>query len=164
MVKKIAFETTRYDDLTEIQRELLEAADRVKENAYNPYSRFYVGAAILTESGEIITGANVENVAYGSTICAERMAIGRANAMGHRNYRSIAIIARGEGGTTGNVTGPCGSCRQMLLEFSKVSGRDIEVIMSDAKKERIIISTILELLPLAFGPEGLGVDIEDYRK
>ena len=123
-----------------------------------------MGAALLLDDGEIITGANVENVAYGSTICAERMAIGRANATGKRIYDAIAVIARGEDFDTAVVTGPCGSCRQMIFESSCVSGKDIEVIMSNTRKDKIIISTIRELLPLAFGPKGLGVDIESYRK
>ena len=153
-----------YKELSEIQRNLLDAAERTMENAYNPYSKFFVGAAILTDDGEMITAANVENVAYGSTICAERMAIGRANAKGKRIYDAIAIIARGDDFDTAVVTGPCGSCRQMIFESSCVSGSDIEVIMSNTKKDKIIISSIRELLPLAFGPEGLGVDIESYRK
>lgn len=152
-----------YDELSGDQKKLLEEADTVKENAYNPYSKFYVGAAILTDDGLIITGANVENVAYGSTICAERMAIGRANAMGKRFFRSMAIIARGENTDTTEVTGPCGACRQMIFEFSCISGHDIEIIMSNTRKDKIIISTIQELLPLAFGPEGLGVSIEEYE-
>jgi len=153
-----------YNELSEMQRNLLDAAERTMENAYNPYSKFFVGAALLLDDGEIITGANVENVAYGSTICAERMAIGRANATGKRIYDAIAVIARGEDFDTAVVTGPCGSCRQMIFESSCVSGKDIEVIMSNTRKDKIIISTIRELLPLAFGPKGLGVDIESYRK
>ncbi|MDP7264598.1 MAG: cytidine deaminase, partial [Candidatus Thermoplasmatota archaeon] len=110
----------------------------------------------------VITGANVENVAYGSTICAERMAIGRANAMGKRIFKSMAIIARGENTDHKKVTGPCGACRQMIFEFSCLSGKDIEIIMSNTRKDKIIISTIRELLPMAFGPVGLGVSIEEY--
>ncbi len=153
-----------FDELDEIKQKLLNAADEVKENAYNPYSKFFVGAAILTDHGEIITGTNVENVAYGSTICAERMAIGRANAIGKRIFLSMAIIARGDNTDQKNVTGPCGACRQMIFEFSCLSGKDIEIIMSNTRKDKIIISTIRELLPMAFGPEGLGVVIEEYEQ
>lgn len=151
------------DDLTDTQRELLDSAERAMENAYNPYSKFYVGAALLTFDGQVISGANVENVAYGSTICAERMALGRANAKGRRKFKAIAIIARGGDFETERVTGPCGSCRQMLFEFSRIAGRDISVIMSNTRKDRIVIGSISELLPMAFGPKELGVDLEEYR-
>jgi len=154
----------RYQDLSETQRRLLEEAERVMENSYNPYSNFFVGAAILTEDGNIITGTNVENAAYGSTICAERAAILRANAMGYRKYRSIAIIAKGRDFDTEEVTAPCGSCRQVIYEFSQLSGHDTEIIMSTTKKDKIVVSSIRELLPLAFGPKDVGIDIKRYQK
>lgn len=157
-----------YDELNETYRKLLDAANEVKEMAYNPYSKFYVGAALLTVDGQVITGANVENSAYGSTICAERMALGRANAMGYRDFRAIAVIGVGRTGAgsppaVGHVTGPCGSCRQMLFEFASLHGKTIDVIMSDADRKKVVIATIHELLPLAFGPDGLGVDAREYQ-
>jgi len=133
-------------------------------NAYSPYSKFCVGAALRTLDGKIFTGANVENAAYGSTICAERMALGNANANGHRMFTMIAIIAKGENFDTTSITAPCGSCRQMLYEASQVSKRNLEIIMSTTKKDNIGISSIGELLPNAFGPDDLGIDVEKYRK
>ncbi|MCK4805571.1 MAG: cytidine deaminase [Candidatus Pacebacteria bacterium] len=157
-------ETITYEKLTKIQKELLDEAEKVMENSYNPYSHFFVGAALLTKNDKIITGTNVENAAYGSTICAERAAILRANAMGYNVYKAIAIIARGQDFDTKEVSGPCGSCRQMLYESSQVSERNLEVIISTTKKNKIIISSIEELLPFAFGPKDLRIDVKKYQK
>src|SRR3989344_2227386 len=150
----------KYQDLQLISQRLLDEAEIVMETAYNPYSHFYVGAALLSIDRQIITGSNVENAAYGSTICAERAAILRANAMGIRIFEKIAIISKEEAFETIKVTGPCGSCRQMLYESAQISERNIEVIMSTTKKDKIIVATIEELLPLGFGPKDLGINIK----
>lgn len=152
----------QYEQLTDIQRRALDKAEFVLKNSYNPYSRFYVGAALVSDKNRIIAGTNFENAAYGSTICAERAAILRANAMGVRRFRGIAIIARGEDFDTTEVTGPCGSCRQVLYEISQLSGCDLEIILATSKKDIIVITSIKELLPLAFGPIDLGIDISKY--
>jgi len=156
--------TTTYKDLSELQRKLLDAAATAMETAYNPYSHLYVGAALLTHDDQIITGSNVENASYGDCICAERAALLRANAMENRQYKSIAIIARWENTETKKITAPCGSCRQMLYEASQVSKNDLEVIISTTNKGKIVISSISELLPLAFGPKDLGIDVQKYQK
>ncbi len=156
-------EATKYYSLTEIQQKLLQEAREALETAYNPYSHFYVGSALLSQDGQIITGSNVENAAYGSTICAERAALVRANAVGLRVFEKVAIIGRGEGFDTTEVTGPCGSCRQMLYEAAQVSERDLELIMATTKMDKIVVATIEELLPLAFGPRDLGIDIKKYQ-
>ncbi len=153
----------KYEELDQIQQRLLDEAAKVMETAYNPYSHFYVGAALLSLDGQIITGSNVENAAYGSTICAERAAILRANAMGIRTFEKIAIIGRGEDFVTTEVTAPCGSCRQMIFESSQVSERNLELIMATTKKDKIILATMEEILPLAFGPKDLGIDVRKYR-
>lgn len=153
----------RYSNLNEIQKQLLHEAKSVMNTAYNPYSRFYVGAALLSQDGQIITGSNVENAAYGSTICAERAAILSANARAIRTFDKVAIIARGDKFDTQEVTAPCGSCRQMLFESSQISDRDLEVIMATTKMDQILVATIGELLPLAFGPKDLGIDIKPYQ-
>ncbi len=154
----------KYDDLDDIEKKILEEADIVKETAYNPYSHFYVGAALLSLDSQIISGSNVENSAYGSTLCAERSAILRANAMGIRTFSKLAIIARGETFNTNEVTAPCGACRQMLYEASQISEVNLEIILSTTKKDKIIKTTINELLPLGFGPKDLSIDIEKYKK
>ncbi len=154
-----------YEDLDRLPKAALDDAEKALENAYNPYSHFYVGAALFTADGYNITGTNFENAAYGSTICAERAAVLRANAMGIRRYfTGIAIIARGEDFNTTEVTGPCGSCRQVLYELAQLSGGNLMVILSTTKKDKIIVTTIKELLPLAFGPVDLGIDISKYQK
>jgi len=155
---------TTYRNLSAIQKRLLDAAGEVMETAYNPYSRFYVGAALLTKDGKIISGSNVENAAYGSTICAERLALLRANAEGHRAFRSIAVIGRGKDLDVPDIVSPCGACRQMLFEAAQVSGDELEVIMSNTAKDKVILSSTSELLPLGFGPVNLGIDISDYQK
>lgn len=160
----IIMKNVNLEDLTEEQRRLLDSAERVMRNAYNPFSGFYVGAALLTQAGDIITGCNFENAVYGSTLCAERTAVLRANAMGMRLHKAMALIARGENFDTKEVTAPCGPCRQVLYEASQVSGVDLEIILSSTKKDKIIITTISELLPLAFGPRDLNIDITKYQR
>lgn len=153
----------KYEHLDLSQQKLLDEAVRVMETAYNPYSKLYVGAALLSQDGQMIAGSNVENAAYGSTICAERAAILRANAMGIRTFNKMAIIARGDGFDTIAVTAPCGSCRQMLYESAQISERNLEVVMATTKKDKIVVATIEELLPLAFGPRDMGIDVKRYQ-
>lgn len=152
-----------YEHLDELQRRVLDEAARAMNTAYNPYSRFYVGAALLSQDHRIITGSNVENAAYGSTICAERAAIVRANALGIRTFEKVGLIARGEDFNTTEVTAPCGSCRQMLYELSQISERNLELVMATTTKDKVVVATIEELLPLAFGPKDLGIDVKKYQ-
>lgn len=153
-----------YNKLTAEERCALTKAFEALTNAYNPYSHFFVGAALVADNGKIITGTNFENAAYGSTICAERSAALRANVKGIRSFKAIAIIARGENFETKDVTGPCGSCRQVLFELSQISGHDMSVILSTTKKDKIVVTSIRELLPLGFGPLDVGIDISAYQK
>lgn len=153
-----------YESLNKDQRILLQYAENAQQNSYNPYSHFYVGAAILSSSGQIITGANIENAAYGSTICAERAAISSANSRGIRDFSMLAIIAQGEKFDTTEVAAPCGACRQVLFEFSQISGINLEVILSTSKKDKIVLTSINELLPLGFGPLDLGINVRRYRR
>jgi len=150
-----------YQSLNSIQRVLLFEALEASRNAYNPYSGFYVGAALWSEK-ITVSGSNVENAAYGSTICAERAAILRANAMGYRCFDKLAVIGRGSTFNCEEVVSPCGSCRQMLFELTQISGRDIEVIMSNTMMDKVVIASINELLPLAFGPRDLGINIGNF--
>ncbi len=154
---------TTYTKLTKEDKELLDAATLAMEGAYNPYSHFFVGAALRTPSGDIITGCNVENAAYGSCICAERTAIVRAVAMGARGIGVIAVNARGADFDTKEVTAPCGECRQVIFEASAIAGTDARVIMATTKKDRVTIALISELLPFSFGPREIGVDVSKYR-
>ena len=95
------------------KKELIEAALKSRQNAYAPYSKFCVGAALLTRSGRVFCGANVENVSLGLTICAERVCVGAAIAAGETDFEMIAVAADSEVPIV-----PCGACRQVLAEFS----------------------------------------------
>ena len=91
---------------------LIQAAKQARENAHAPYSGFLVGAALLCADGSIFTGCNVENLSFGLTMCAERVAVGAAIAAGKKDFRCIAIVADSD-----EVISPCGACRQVLAEF-----------------------------------------------
>lgn len=124
--------------------ELVRRARAVMHNAYAPYSRFHVGAAIEADDGSIHVGCNVENASYGVTICAERMAVGAAVAAGKRKLIRVAVATAVEPPAT-----PCGACRQLMAEF----GLDLEVITVGPTSERRW--RLRELLPEAFTPESL---------
>ncbi len=149
------YEEISFDQLSDVERSLINAATEVMQYSHNPYSKFHVGAALLTESGKIISGTNYENAAYGSTICAERAAILKANAEGHRDLKMIAIIGKGKDFDSPEPIAPCGACRQVIFEASQLGDYDIDVIMSNTKQTKIFKSKISRLLPLAFGPKDL---------
>lgn len=148
-------QSTSYQELDTNYQSLVDAASEVLQNSYNPYSKFAVGAALLAEDGTIITGTNFENAAYGSTICAERAAILRANSMGYRKFKAIAVIGRGQDFMMPEPISPCGACRQVIYEISSLADQHMDVLMSNSSKNKIFISPITELLPLAFGPKDL---------
>ena len=152
----------KLSELTGAQKRAIDAAEEALKTSYNPYSNFAVAAALITSDGEIITGSNVENAAYGSTICAERSALVRANAMGKRDIKSLVVMT-GAKAETSKVSMPCGACRQMIYEASRVSGSDIEVIHLSLRKDKVLVSPISELLPFAFGPDDIGVDLSRFR-
>ena len=125
---------------TSAEEELRDAAFAAMENAYAPYSRFRVGAAIRTSTGEIVTGCNVENAAYGEALCAERVAVSAAVAQGMRDFDEIAIASESD-----DPAPPCGSCRQTMSEFApdlKVTGY--------SKSGKRVSWNLSDLLPEAF--------------
>ena len=128
--------------MTEIA-ELVDRARAARENAYAPYSTYRVGAAVLTASGAVFTGCNVENASYGLTVCAERVAICTAVAAGQREFLTLAVV-------TSNGGAPCGVCRQVLVEFAP----DATVIIATPDE---ICTTVAarDLLPGFFGPLSL---------
>jgi len=138
-------EKTSFKELNKQYQDLLLEAEKVVKTAYNPYAKLFVGAALLTKDDKIITGSNVRDAISG--ICAERVAVYRANAMGERDFKAIAVISNFE---NEKAITPCGICRQILSEFSKVSNIDLDVIMSNTDKDKVIIAKLSELLPLAF--------------
>ena len=129
--------------------ELLLAAIEARSYAYAPYSNHLVGAALLTKSGKLYTGCNVENAAYSPTNCAERPAVFKAVSEGEREFSAIAIVG-GIGDTLSPVCAPCGICRQVLAEFCD---GDLRIVMGTP--EKIEISTLGDLLPLSFGKSNL---------
>ncbi|MBL7053592.1 cytidine deaminase [Patescibacteria group bacterium] len=143
-------EKTNFKELNNEYKELLLTAEASMDTAYNPYSNFYVGAAILSQDNEVIIGSNIENASWGLSICAERTAISSANAKGKRKFKAIAIIGKGKNHSKDEIITPCGACRQMLIEMSQITRIDFKVIMSNEKKDKIIIANISELLPLPF--------------
>lgn len=142
-------ETKRYEELDREDRELMDAAREVLATAYAPYSGVSVGAALRTTGG-VVTGSNVENAAYGSTICAERMAVGRANAAGERSFQAVAITAAGDALRADQVVAPCGACRQVLHEMAHATGAETRVLMGTPGTDMVTIASLAELLPLPF--------------
>jgi cytidine deaminase len=128
----------------EVRMQLVEAAIEARRWAYVPYSHYAVGAALLTSSGKVYDGCNVENAAYPSGMCAERVAVYKAVSEGELSFAAIAVVTV-NGGT------PCGSCRQVLAEF----GVDTVVIIADAEGRLVMESSLAELLPGAFLPSHL---------
>lgn len=134
-----------------MREELIRRALKARENAYVPYSRYAVGAALLTGEGEIFTGCNVENASYGATNCAERTAFFKAVSEGKRRFTAIAVAGGLEGQQPQDYAYPCGICRQVMQEFG---GDDFRVIVAksatDYKEYRLD-----ELLPFGFGGESI---------
>ena len=122
---------------------LIQQAIEARKNAYAPYSNYKVGAALITAEGKIYRGCNVENAAYGPSLCAERTAIVKAVSEGDRNLAAIAVVTE-DGGA------PCGPCRQVMREFNP----NLTVIISDLQGNARVFS-LPELLPESFGPENL---------
>lgn len=130
-----------------MDKKLLAAALAARENAYAPYSKFKVGAAVETADGHIFTGCNVENASYGLTCCAERNAVFAAVGSGARSFKALCVVA-----DTEEPVAPCGACRQVLAEFP------FEKIILANCKGLTKIMTVAELLPYGFGPEALELE------
>lgn len=132
-------------------QELIRRALLARERAYTPYSHFQVGAALLTRTGTVYPGCNIENAAYTPTNCAERTAFFSAVAQGERDFAAIAIV----GGPQGDVldyTAPCGVCRQVMMEFCDP---DTFRILAARSPEDYRVFTLRELMPQSFGPADL---------
>jgi cytidine deaminase len=127
-----------------ISKKLIQRALQAREWAYAPYSNYTVGAALLTTSGRIYEGVNVENAAYPDSMCAERVAIYKAVSEGERKFVAIAVVTK-DGGS------PCGSCRQVLAEF----GLDTVVLIANEQGMLLNETTVAELLPQAFNSTSL---------
>ena len=133
-------------------RELMQKAIEARERSYSPYSNYRVGAALLSGSGKIYCGCNVENAAYSPGICAERTAFVKAVSEGERDFRAIAIVGGPAGGEP-EVAPPCGVCRQVMREFCNPG--TFEIVLGTGTED-FRVYKLEELLPLGFGPGNLG--------
>lgn len=123
---------------------LIEQARAATANAYIPYSNYPVGAALLTATGKVYQGCNVENASYPVGICAERVALVKAVSEGERDFTALAVVTR-------NAGSPCGMCRQMLYEFAP----SLRVIIADFDGNVVFDDALAKLLPLGFSPNHL---------
>ena len=130
---------------------LIDTAIEQLKFSYTPYSNFKVGASLLTKSGKIYTGCNIENASYTPTNCAERTAFFKAVSEGVRDFQAICIVG-GKDGKLTEYTAPCGVCRQVMMEFC--NPKTFQIILA-VDKERYEIYTLEELMPLGFGPLNL---------
>ncbi len=124
---------------------LVDAARQTRERAYAPYSHYAVGAAVMSQSGKIYSGCNVENASYPVGLCAERVAIFKAASEGERELIALAVV-------TSNLGSPCGACRQVFSEFA---GDDAVIVLAAEQGDERKRFTLKELLPDRFGPENL---------
>lgn len=134
------------------REELVRAALEARKKAYTPYSHFQVGAALLTKTGKVYLGCNIENAAYSPCNCAERTAFFKAVSEGEREFSAIAITGGREDADTLEICAPCGVCRQVMKEFC--DGDTFEIILG-TNSGKIEVYTLKELLPLGFGAENL---------
>lgn len=146
---------TSLEELTQEERQLIEAAREIAGKAYAPYSRFQVGAALLLENGEVVSGSNQENAAYPSGLCAERVALFWAGT----HYpdipiKAMAIAALKNGEPAANIAAPCGACRQVISESTHRNKTPFPLLLA-GKNEVLKIANANDLLPLSFGPKDL---------
>lgn len=155
MIKQLSIQYEEFDHYTELsveEKHLVEKAYQVCDKAYAPYSEFKVGAAILLENNEIIVGNNQENSAYPSGLCAERVALFYAGAnFPETSIQTIVVVAKGELLSNEQHLSPCGSCRQVMSESEKRQNSPIKVILVSQNGKVVVFSSIMDLLPFAFG-------------
>ena len=129
---------------------LIEAAVEAQKRAYCPYSRYPVGAAVLTETGRVFAGCNVENASYGLSMCAERVAIYHALTSGHDAITAVAVV--------GAAAKPCGACRQVMVEFSdKDTALYLVDLNATTRRRSTLKTTVFKMLPMAFDPLASGL-------
>ncbi|NAY92865.1 cytidine deaminase [Muricauda sp. JGD-17] len=158
--QQLGFELSIFDTSDELSKEekkVLEAAEAARNNAYAPYSNFYVGAAVLLENGEIIIGNNQENASYPSGLCAERVAVFQAGAQFPGvTIVSIAISAAAKEHLLDVPAAPCGNCRQSIIEYEQRQKKPIALLMKAEKGPVYACSSVADILPLAFSSSFLG--------
>ncbi|QIA09277.1 cytidine deaminase [Draconibacterium halophilum] len=156
--KELRIMVCEYDavaELPEADQKLLLAAREATKNAYAPYSKFCVGAALLLENGEVIAGSNQENADFTDGLCAERVALFYANSTyPDQAVKAIAVTAKNANGIVENPAQPCGSCRQVLVETESRYNNSIRLIL-DGRKHIQVLEGADNLLPFAFKPKDL---------
>ena len=156
----IGFDLEIYEGIEELSlsdKELLEKAIAARENAYAPYSNFKVGAAVLMENGEVVIGNNQENASYPSGMCAERVAIYHAGAIYPGvTILAIAICAASENHVLNVPAGPCGDCRQAILEYENKQNSPISLLLQGEEGPVYKCGSLKDILPLSFGNSFLG--------
>jgi cytidine deaminase len=161
-INNISFSYKEFEKPEELNNDDLELVFAAREtaiNAYAPYSKFRVGAAIRLESGTIVRGANVENAAFPSGICAERSALSNSVSNHHNDKPvAIAIAAMTEDGLTDEPVPPCGNCRQVIAEEEARTGNQIRIILS-GKNKSFVLDSISSLLPLQFNIKNMKVNL-----
>ena len=153
---QIHYNTYKWEELSEIYKNLMDRSIEAQLNAYAPYSNFKVGAAILLEDGTIFTGNNQENSAFPSGLCAERVAILACSAQ-YPNIKInvIAISSNSEKIDINTVLAPCGSCRQSMYEYESKQNKPIRVLLKGVDNEVVEFLSVSDLLPLVFQCDGL---------
>ena len=131
-------------------KELFQMAIKAMNNSYSPYSDCKVGAALLCKNGKVFTGTNIENAAFGPTVCAERVAVFKAVSEGEKEFSKIAVVG-GKNGIINGVFAPCGVCRQVLREFCN---DDFEILLGETEVS-FKRATLKDLLPLSFSQENV---------
>ena len=156
--RQIVIAFKEFDHNDPIDQELSNLIKKAKEactTSYSPYSEFSVGAAVLLDNGTVVQGANQENAAYPSGLCAERVAVFYANsAFPENKIIAVAISAKSNNEFTNDPIPPCGACRQVLLESENRNGQNIKLILS-GKKKSVMIESVSNLLPISFNQDFL---------
>ena len=152
-IVQIAYELfDSWEELNHDDIELVNRAYEISEEAYAPYSKFYVGAALKLNNGNILTGSNQENIAYPSGLCAERVALFYAGSnFPAEQIETLCVVAKGELLDVEKLLSPCGSCRQVMIETEMRQQKNMRVILVSQNKKTIIFDSASDLLPFAFG-------------
>ena len=153
---ELTFTRAKLEELIQSEQDLIANTQHAFSNAYAPYSGFLVGASVLLENGEIISGSNQENVAYPSGICAERVALFYAGAKYPEvAINTIAISAKSKTFEIEDVVSPCGACRQVMAEYQQKQGKNIRILLHSPNDEVLIANSVTDLLPFMFNSEKL---------
>lgn len=141
----------KFEELNAEEQVLLNSAEKALANAYNPYnSQARVGAAVKMTTGEVVLGSSMANASSTVNLCAERAALSNANTQGLRGVISLAVIGTDNDGVVENPVMPCGVCRQFMEEYLTKEGNDIEIICSNSAKDKIVKTSLKQLLPLPY--------------